>query len=672
MGLLLEFEMADLAVSHWEEQMEGPVANGWYYALMFVLTFLFAASLGLISRNHQATNHRMNGETPAEQLEDRKITSLEETLRKKIAELEDDVQAANDDSTAWMELYHEQEAKTRSQSHQIERASTTLGSRLTYLDLKAQVQGLEIKCNSLRAELRDSDHLIEMKTTCEKQRQGKDRLVISKLQGRVRELLRHECQHVPTLQATELKREKAASANLRHIIAQKDEDLRAAAQKISQLDKGSVDDQVLFNKAKDDLNEKLIQTNHKITKLQDQAAREKTNSSDVEKTHKQQLSLKDTEIKRITAACSHEREEVERLKQEVTRLEARESSLNTSLSKAQSERDESQASSKSMEQKLKELETVHEKCTRSRTPETMAPPPSGLARAASEGMDVDSPVQLLVENQKQDLDRQQREIKGLEESNKVLRRQLQSFEKKNEDHEMSDVSTTDWREQSKIAAQERELKELREEVDAWRHGDQEMSDAFDIDTQDRTQERLREITESHSQTINMLNQQVASLQQENGQLKAQADQNGSLGSGGRELLDANITRLGKEKEDMNTNLQKARKLSENLKKERDQLREVKTKITHEKAEIAKIQQENLGKLEKLRVEKAKLDEKCASLQKEVEGLKNLKQTTDKTTQTTGETREEGRPSRKRSAPEDGEVKAMEKRLKTDDSESSNT
>ena len=644
---------------------------------MFVLTFLFAASLGLISRNHQATNHRMNGDTPAEQLEDRKTTSLEETLRKKIAELEDDVQAANDDSTAWMELYHEQEAKTRSQSHQIERASTTLGSRLTYLDLKAQVKGLEIKCNSLRAELRESDHLIEMKTKREKQRQGKDRLVISKLQGRVRELLRHGGQHVPTTLPAELEREKAASTNLRHIIAQKDEDLRAAAQRISQLDKGSVDDQDLFNKAKDDLNEKLIQTNHKITKLQDQAAKEKTNSRDVEKNHKQQLSLKDAEINRITAACSHEREEVERLKQEVTRLEARgsslntrESSLNTSLSKAQSERDESQASSKSMEQKLKELETVREKCTQSRTPETMAPPPSGLAPAASDGMDVDSPVQLLVENQKQDLDRQQREIKGLEESNKILRRQLQSFEKKNEDHEMSDVSTTDWREQSKIAAQESKLKELREEVDALRHGDQEMSDSFDIDTQDRTQERLREITESHSQTINMLNQQLANLQQENGQLKAQADQNGSLGSGGRELLDAKITRLGKEKEDMNTNLQKARKLSENLKKERDQLREVKTKITHEKAELAK---------------------KCASLQKEVEGSKqpreeekNLRQTADKTTQTTeeateetteetaGETREEGRPNRKRSAPEDGEVKGMEKRLKTDDSESSNT
>ena len=637
---------------------------------MFVLTFLFAASLGLISRNHQATNHRMNGDTPAEQLEDRKTTSLGETLRKKIAELEDDVQAANDDSTAWMELYHEQEAKTRSQSHQIERASTTLGSRLTYLDLKAQVQGLEIKCNSLRAELRDSDHLIEMKTKREMQRQGKDRLVISKLQGRVRELLRHGGQHVPTTLPTELERAKAESAKWRNIVAQKDEEIRTAAHKFSRLEKESAENEVLLNKARDDLNEELVQKNHEISKVQNKAAKEETNSREVEKNHKHQLSLKDAEIERITAASSQKSEEVERLKQEVTRLQARESNLNTSLSRAQTEREESQASSKSMEQKLKEVETAHEKCSQPRTPETMAPPPSGLAPAASEGMDVDSPVQLLVENQKQDLDRQQVEIKGLEESNKVLRRQLQSFENKNEDHEMSDVLTTDWREQSKIAAQERELKELREEIDALRHGDQEMSDAYDIDTQDRTQERLREITESHSQTINMLNRQLESLQQENGQLKAQAKQDESLGSGGRELVDAKIARLGKEKEDMNANLQKARKLSENLKKERDQLREVKTKITHEKAELAKTQQENLGELEKLRVEKA-------SLQKEVEGLKQPREeTTDKTTQTKGETREEtreeGRPNRKRSAPEDGEVKGMEKRLKTDDSESSNT
>ena len=635
---------------------------------MFVLTLLFGASLGLISRNHQATNHRMNGDTPAEEPEDTKYTPREESLLKKIAELEIDAQASNDSLTAWIELYHEQEAKTRSQSHAIEIASTSY-SRLTHLDLKAQIQSLELKCKGLRADLRDSDHLNEMKIKREKQRQGRDRLVISKLQGSVRELHRHGGQRVPTTLPTELERAKAESTNLRHIIAQKDEDLRAAAQRISQLDKGSVDEQVLFNKAKDDLNERLIQTNHKITKLQDQAAKEKTNSRDVENIHKQQLSLKDDEINRITAACSHEREEVERLKQEVTRLEACESSLNTSLSQAQSERDESQASSKSLEQKLKEVETAHEKCFEIRNPETIAPPPSGLAPAVSEGMDVDSSLQLLTETQKQNLDRQQREIEGLEESNNVLRRQLQSFEEKNEDHEMSDVSTTDWRAQSKIAAQEKELKELREQLYALRHGDQEMSDAFDIDTHDGTQERLQEITESHSQTINMLKQQLASLQRENEQLKAQAKQDESLGSGGRELVDAKIARLGKEKEDKNTDLQKARRLSENLKKERDQLREVKTKITHEKAELAK---------------------KCASLQREVEGLKHpreeekiRKQTTDQTTQTTeeateetagettqttgrttGGTTEEGRPNRKRSAPEDGEV-SMEKRHKTD-------
>ena len=630
---------------------------------------LFAASLVLISRNYRATKHHVNGDTPAEKLDNTEHKSRDESLLRKIAELEDDVQAANDDSTAWMELYHEQCIKSRRQGHEIERSSTSLSSRLTYLDLKAQAQSLEIKCNWLSTQLRDSDRIIMMKTKCDKQRQGKDRLIISNLQGRVRELLRQGSQHVPRLpQATELEREKA---NLRNIIAQKDQELRAADDRISQLGKTSAENQILFNKVKDDLNEELIQKTHTISKLQDKAAKDKTRSSDLENNLNQQLSVKNAEIERITAESSHKCEEVERLKQKVISLEARESNLNTSLSKAQAERNESQASSKSMEQKLKELATIHEKCSRPRIPETMAPPTSGLAPAPSEGMDVDSPLQLLVESHKQKLDDQQQEIKGLEESNRVLRRRLQSSIDKNEDHEMSDVSATGWREQSENEAREREIKELRETVDQLRRGDHDMSDAFASNTQDQTEQRLREVTESHSQTINMLNGQLANLQKENGDLKALAKQSGSLESGGRELLDAKITRLGKEKEDMNTNLQKARKLSENLKKERDQLREVKTKITHEKAELAKIQRENLGELEKLRGEKASLVEKCASLQKEVEELNQPHggENVGKIRERVGEeTRDEVRPKRKRSAPDDGEEKAVEKRVKTDDSE----
>ena len=189
---------------------------------------------------------------------------------------------------------------------------------------------------------------------------------------------------------------------------------------------------------------------------------------------------------------------------------------------------------------------------------------------------------------------------------------------KNEDQEMSDVSTVGWREQSEIEAREREITQLKETIDGLRRADYDMSDAFACDKQDQTEERLREVTESYSQTINMLNGELASLQRENVGLKARAEQHESLKDGGRELLDAKITRLGKEKEDMNTNLQKARKLSENLKKERDQLREAKTKITYEKTELAKSQQGNHGELEKLREEKVTLVEKCSSLQKEVE------------------------------------------------------
>ena len=62
----------------------------------------------------------------------------EDTLLKRVAKLENDVRAANDDSTAWMEKYHEQGAKYRTQSLKNERIATSLGSRLTYHDLRDQ------------------------------------------------------------------------------------------------------------------------------------------------------------------------------------------------------------------------------------------------------------------------------------------------------------------------------------------------------------------------------------------------------------------------------------------------------------------------------------------------------------------------------------------------------
>ena len=66
------------------------------------------------------------------------------------------------DSTTWTERYHEQCSKIHDQSLQIERAATSLGSKLTYLDLRAQIQSLGIKCNSLGTDLRDSERSVSM------------------------------------------------------------------------------------------------------------------------------------------------------------------------------------------------------------------------------------------------------------------------------------------------------------------------------------------------------------------------------------------------------------------------------------------------------------------------------------------------------------------------------
>ena len=66
------------------------------------------------------------------------------------------------DSTTWMERYHEQCSKNASLSREIHKASTSLGSQLTYLDLRAQISSLEIKCNSLGSDLRDSERSVSM------------------------------------------------------------------------------------------------------------------------------------------------------------------------------------------------------------------------------------------------------------------------------------------------------------------------------------------------------------------------------------------------------------------------------------------------------------------------------------------------------------------------------
>ena len=63
-------------------------------------------------------------------------TRKAETLLKRVARLENDVQAANDDSTAWMERFHEQCSKNHRQSLQIERAATSSGSKLTGSDFR--------------------------------------------------------------------------------------------------------------------------------------------------------------------------------------------------------------------------------------------------------------------------------------------------------------------------------------------------------------------------------------------------------------------------------------------------------------------------------------------------------------------------------------------------------
>ena len=608
-----------------------------------------------ISRIFPASNHYVNGDVPAEKPEDKNRIQREETLHKRIAKLENDVQAANDDSTAWMEVYHEQCSKNASLSREIHKASTSLGSQLTYLDLRAQISSLEIKCKSLGSDLRDSERSVAMLKIHQKQKQSTLISKISTLQGKISRQVRHGRKKVPnTVRATQLKREKAESAMLRDVIAKKDLELRAAADRMSQLKEESAQNQTSFDEVKHGLDEELIVKKHEITKLREKAAKnvsqlearsaqneaffskikhdldeeliEKKNeiielrekaakdltiSRALASNHEQQLGAKTREIERSQAALSKKRAELESLNQKVASFEARDEAMEI---------------------------------------ETLAPTPSDLAPTASEGMDIVSPEQLQLESQNETLAEQREQISDLEQSKKALSERLQSL----------DESAN-----STIEALNKEITQLNDIIDGYRHGDEDMSDA---------PVGVEELTESYSVTINMQKDELAKLQKENEYLKAIVGQNQSLERGGRELPDATIARLRKEKEEMSTNLQKARKLADNLKKERDQHRQAKTTITHEHSELTKSQRQNVEELKKLREEKATLVEKCAELEKLREEkatlVDNCASLQKNVELLTGGPRNPDN-DRKRRGPDDEEDEAIEKRAKRDEPDSSN-
>ena len=238
---------------------------------------LFAASLVVISRVSPAPNRYVNGNTPVEKLEDRNRIEREETLLKRVARLEKDVKAANDDSTAWMEKYHDQCIENRALSLKIERTANSLGSRLAYHDLKAQVESSESKRKSLVAELRDLERHLSISKQRANQKQVRMSSKISNLERKGREMLSQGRERVPnTVQITELQREKAESANLRNVIAQRDQELRAAADKVSQLEAARAQNQASFDEFKHDMDEKLVERNNEIRRLQDRATIDKS------------------------------------------------------------------------------------------------------------------------------------------------------------------------------------------------------------------------------------------------------------------------------------------------------------------------------------------------------------------------------------------------------------
>lgn len=124
-------------------------------------------------------------------------TGKAETLLKRVARPENEVQVANDDSTAWMERFHEQCGENHHQSLQIDKAASSLGSRLIHLNLRAQIQSLEPKYNSLGSDLRGSECIVSILKELQKQREGRLISTISILQRRINRQVRHERKHIP-------------------------------------------------------------------------------------------------------------------------------------------------------------------------------------------------------------------------------------------------------------------------------------------------------------------------------------------------------------------------------------------------------------------------------------------------------------------------------------------
>ena len=622
------------------------------------MMILFGVSLMVISRIFPPSNHHVNGDIPAEKPEDKSCTQREETLLKRVARLENDVQAANDDSTAWMERYHEQCSKNHSQSLQIERAATSLGSRLTYLDLKAQIQSLEIKCNSLGSDLRDSERSYSMLKDYQKQKQGRLVATISTLQGRITRQVRHGRKRVPnTVRATELKREKAESAILRDVIAKKDRELRAATDRMSHLESESAQIQASSDKVKRGLDEELIQKNHEIAKLRGKAAKKdrelraatdrmshleaesaqnQTSFNKVKRDLDEELIEKNNEIRMLQEKAT---EDMSISRAFISKLEQQLGAKTQEIERSHAALSEKRAELESLNQKATSFEARDEAMeveTLAPTPSELAPTPSDPAPTASEGMDIDSEQQLHIESQSQALNKQREQIEGLEQGNRDLSDRLRSLGRSAD---------------SEIEALKKRITELTEIVHEYRNRDHDMTDASAADG------RVGEVTESYSQTMKMQKDELARLQKENERLKAIVGQDQSLERGGRELADAKIARLQKEKDEMNTNLQKARKLADNLKKERDQHRQAKTTLAHENSELTKSQRQNVEELKKLGEQKAKLVAKCASLQNYVDLL------TPPDPNSTND--------RKRSASDDEEGDEIQKRVKRDQPDSSN-
>ena len=94
-----------------------------------------------------------------------------------------------------------------------------------------------------------------------------------------------------TVRATELKREKVESAILRDIIAKKDRELRAAADRMSHLEAESAQIQASSDKVQHELAGELSQKNNEIRKLREKAAEDMTISRAFASNLEQQLGV---------------------------------------------------------------------------------------------------------------------------------------------------------------------------------------------------------------------------------------------------------------------------------------------------------------------------------------------------------------------------------------------